>query len=285
MKSGRKMPPRSTAAPRGRPASSKPARPSAGRRPPPIRDVRSPKDTARWVFGIHACEEVLKVRPKQIREAWIRSDYQSSQNLREIADSLQHHRVAIKPQAVGQLDTLGSGHQGVALAVMQTPELDWKSLESPGKKIILALDGIEDPHNLGAMLRTAWLTGVAGLIILEDRAVDLTPTVCKIASGGAEHIPVDKHVNLASALEELKKLGFWIYGLSEKGKNLPWQFKLPEKVVWVVGSEGSGLRVPTERACDELVRLPQVSSGSSYNASIAMTMALAETCRQFGIPD
>ena len=122
------------------------------------------------------------------------------------------------------------------------------------------------------------------ILIPEDRAVGLTPTVCKIASGGAEHVPVEAHTNLASAMQKLKDKGFWIYGLSEKGDRKLWEFKLPNKVAWVVGCEGSGLRVTTERACDELVRIPQVESGSSYNASIALAMALTETCRQLEHP-
>ncbi|RYX78241.1 TrmH family RNA methyltransferase, partial [bacterium] len=104
-------------------------------------------------------------------------------------------------------------------------------------------------------------------------------------SGGAEHVPVDTHANLPSAMQQLKDLGFWIYGLSEKGTRKPWEFELPKKTAWVVGSEGSGLRVPTERACDELVRIPQVATGSSYNASIAAAMALSETCRQLKQPE
>jgi 23S rRNA (guanosine2251-2'-O)-methyltransferase len=135
------------------------------------------------------------------------------------------------------------------------------------------------------MLRTGWLTGVAGILIPDDRAVGLTPSVCKVASGGAEHVPVESFTNLPSAIQDLKNAGFWVYGLSEKGVRKPWEFKLPKKVAWIVGSEGGGMRITTERACDELVKIPQVESGSSYNAAVAMAMALAETCRQFGKPE
>lgn len=242
-------------------------------------------DKARWVVGLHSCHETLKVRPKAVRELWLREDWASSQQLRELAAIAEAKRIQIKPSAVGQLDRIGSGHQGVALAVTESPEIDWSELESPGHQVVLALDGIEDPHNLGSMLRTAWLTGVVAVLIPEDRAVGLTPAVCKVASGGAEHVPVESFSNLPSALQKLKDAGFWVFGLSEKGDRKPWQFDLPEKVVWVIGSEGSGLRVPMERACDELVRVPQVSTGSSYNAAIAAAMALSETCRQFGKPE
>lgn len=208
----------------------------------------------------------------------------SSQSLRDISELAGKHRVQLKTKSPGQIDAIGSGNQGIALAVMENPEVNWEHLAGEGQRLVLILDGLEDPHNLGSILRTAWLTAVDAIITPEDRAVGLTPAVCKIASGGAEHVAVEQHTNLASAMQQLKDAGFWIYGLSEKGKQRPWDFKLPEKVAWVVGSEGSGMRITTERACDELVRIPQVESGSSYNASIALAMALTETCRQMGRP-
>jgi 23S rRNA (guanosine2251-2'-O)-methyltransferase len=227
----------------------------------------------------------LKVRPKAIREIWLRDDYLSSQQLRELAENAQRFSIPIRAKSAGQLEAVSSGHQGIALAVTVSPELNWSALEGEGNRLLIILDGIEDPHNLGSMLRTAWLTGAAGILIPEDRAVGLTPTVCKIASGGAEYVPVESHTNIPSVIQKLKDLGFWIYGLSEKGERRPWEFQLPQKVAWIIGSEGSGMRIPTERACDELVRIPQVEAGSSYNASIALAMALAETCRQFGKPE
>jgi 23S rRNA (guanosine2251-2'-O)-methyltransferase len=235
--------------------------------------------------GIHSAAEALRVRPKKVREIWFREDFESAHQLRELAKQAEESGVPVKHRSGGQLDAIGSGHQGVALAVTENPEIDWEQLKGPEPRIILILDGIEDPHNLGSMLRTGWLTGVAGILIPDDRAVGLTPSVCKVASGGAEHVPVESFTNLPSAIQDLKNAGFWVYGLSEKGVRKPWEFKLPKKVAWIVGSEGGGMRITTERACDELVKIPQVESGSSYNAAVAMAMALAETCRQFGKPE
>lgn len=239
----------------------------------------------RWVIGIHSCEEAVRVRPKAIAEALLRPKWQDSAALREISDVLRAKNVQIRERSMEQLNQFGAGHQGVALQLTESPEIDWLALAAPGQRIVLILDGIEDPHNLGSMIRTGWLAGVSGILIPEDRAVGLTPSVCKVASGGAEHVPVEAHVNFGSVTQRLKELGFWIYGLAEKGKSRPWDLKLPEKVAWVIGSEGSGMRIPTERLCDELVRLPQVTSGSSYNAAIAAAFALGETCRQFGKPE
>lgn len=239
----------------------------------------------RWVVGIHSCEEVLKVRPQAIQEAVLRDDWSSSHILRELAEVLERKGVAIKSVPQGQLDKIGSGHQGLALAVGEDPVFNLEQMAGQESAIVIALDEIEDPHNLGSILRTSWLTGVSAILIPDDRAVGLTPAVSKIASGGAEHVPVERCGNLAAEIQRLKDLGFWVFGLSEKGTALPWAFDLPKKIVWVVGSEGSGLRVTTERSCDELVRIPQVKTGSSYNASIAIAMALTETCRQLGKPD
>lgn len=274
---GGKRPPQKTGAPR-------PGQKANPQKLQLAREDRRPRDTARWVIGIHSCEETMKIRPKHIREIWLRENHHDSQQLREIFEKAQALRLTIVVKAPGVLDKLGSGHQGVALAVTQSPAIKWEQLKNKEKAILILLDGIEDPHNLGSILRTAWLTGVSGIIIPADRAVGLTPTVCKIASGGAEHVPVESVANLASQLQDLKEFGFWSYGLSEKGSRVPWDFQLDGKIAWVVGNEGSGLRVPTERACDELVRIPQVESGSSYNASIALSMVLMESVRQLGSP-
>ncbi len=276
-------------------------RPPRASKPPPPQDKRQAprnqhgqrvqansnnplRDGARWVVGIHSCEETLRMRPKKVREIWLRDDFHSSEQLREIADQAAKHKIRIEKRSANQLEQIASGHQGVALATNSTPEVQWAELKADGKQIVLILDGLEDPHNLGSILRTAWLTGVRAIFTPEDRAVGLTPTVNKIASGGAEHVPVEQHTNLATLMKQLKDAGFWIYGLSEKGTQLPWGFQLPDKVAWVVGNEGSGMRITTERACDELCRIPQVESGSSYNASIALAMALADTVRQLGQP-
>lgn len=275
---------RSTGAPSSaRPHTRTSARSNNESRPHPSQ--RPVRDKARWVVGLHACGETLKVRPHSVRELWIRDDYKSSQSLRDLVELAEACSIELKAKAASQLDAVGSGHQGVALAALEAPSVDWDLLKAEGKAIVVVLDGIEDPHNLGSMLRTSWLTEVSAILIPEDRAVALTPAVCKVASGGAEHVPVEAHSNLATAIADLKEAGFWVYGLAEGGKNRPWDLKLPEKVAWVVGNESSGLRITSERACDELVRIPQAQTGSSYNASIALSMVLAETCRQFGKPE
>lgn len=267
-------------------SSSRPSRNSRSvSKSVPPRTHRPERDTARWVIGLHSCEETLRVRPKAVRELWLREGWESSAQLRSLEELARPARVPVKNKSVGQLDHLGSGHQGAALACTETPGVDWDQLQASDQSLVVILDGIEDPHNLGSILRTAWLAGASAIFTPADRAVGLTPTVCKVASGGAEHVPVEASANLASVMEKLKKSDFWIFGLAEAGTKRPWELKLAKKIAWVVGAEAGGMRKPVERACDELVRLPQVSSGSSYNAAIACAMALAETCRQSGCPE
>lgn len=234
----------------------------------------------RIVIGTHAINEVLKVRPHQIKGMWIRQGWENSNDLREMHEVAQFHRVKVDIKPENVIEKFGSSQQGAAVFVDGAPTLDMDGLEGFEKSIVLMLDGIEDPHNLGAIVRTSWLVGAHGVLIPEDRAVGLTPTVHKVACGGVEHIPVEETTNFSNYAETLKKQGYWIFGLSPRGKRSIFELDLPDKVVWAIGAEDKGLRVTTERLCDELVFIPQASTSASYNASVATAMALTETLRQ-----
>jgi 23S rRNA (guanosine2251-2'-O)-methyltransferase len=234
----------------------------------------------RPVIGTHAIKEALSVRAKMGKLLWLRQGWESSADLREIQEMTHAARIKIEFKPDGVVDRFGSSHQGAVLFMNGAPTLLMEDLASDEKSIALILDGIEDPHNLGAILRTSWLVGVKGVIVPEDRAVGLTPTVHKVACGGAEHVPVVETTNFAKYAEEFKKIGYWIYGLSPRGKKSIFDLQLPDKVVWAIGSEDKGMRVTTERLCDELVYIPQSSAAASYNASVATAMALTETLRQ-----
>ena len=142
------------------------------------------------------------------------------------------------------------------------------------------LDQITDPHNLGAILRTAWLLGVKALILSDSRTVSLTPAATKVASGGAEHVPVETVASLPQTLSDLKQKGFWIFGLAAGGQQRLWTVKIPDKVVWVIGAEGSGIRSSVAKFCDELISIPQSDKEASFNASVASALAFGETFRQ-----
>lgn len=238
----------------------------------------------RLSLGLHSVREAIKVRPHAIKRLGLREDYLRAPQIKEIADLATENNVEIRPLSAKELDNIGSGHQGAAAVITESPKFNLNALKKLDKCIVVACDGLEDPMNLGAILRSAWLLGAAGILLPQDRSVTVTTATTKVASGGAEHVPVEVVSNLPRELELMREAGFWIFGLAEKGTGLPWNFKLPEKIVWVIGSESSGLRITVERACDELVKLPQVPGGSSYNAAVAATMALYESVRQHGIP-
>lgn len=234
----------------------------------------------RVVTGTHAIREAFAVRPKQIKRVWFRQGWESSADLREMEELARKAHLKIDVKAAAVLDRMSATNQGAVLYVDGRPTLNYDGLDSFATSTILLLDGLEDPHNLGAILRTAWLTGAHGILIPEDRAVGLTATVHKVACGGAEHVPVEETTRFENSVETLKEKGYWVFGLSHKAKKTLFDFKLPEKIVWAIGAEEKGLRIPTERLCDELVSIPQLSDAASYNASVATAMALTETLRQ-----
>lgn len=243
--------------------------------------VRSGLPNGRVVAGIHACAEVFKVRPGAISELWLQTPGGPTSLRAEIESLVRDYGTSVKVISDEQMRKVARGHQGIICFVTKSPEFDWNSMSHSDNQMVLVLDGIEDPQNFGAIMRTAWLLQVAAVFIPKDRAVGLTPTVAKVASGGIEHVPVVVCTNLADQLMRLKELGFWVFGLAEKGSRDLWQLNVPEKIVWVIGSEERGLRSTSERQCDELVRLLQAPGASSYNASVAAALASFETTRQW----
>ena len=234
----------------------------------------------RVVVGVHACHEVMQVRPEAVAEAWLKKGWEHSESLLPFYENLRRQQVKISEKLPGFLDKISEGHQGVALLVEGAPDINWSAVGREDSQVFLGLDGIEDPHNLGAILRTAWLLGVEGVVTPNDRSVGLTPTVHKVACGGVEHVPVDRCTRFSVPFEEFKEKGFWIYGLSANGGRSIWETDFSAKSVLVIGSEEKGLRRTTESECDQLVHIPQISSGASYNASVAAALAMSEVFRQ-----
>lgn len=242
---------------------------------------RGPKAT-RISLGLHAIREVMKVRPSEIIKLIVRKNWESSSELKGLVAEAKRRRIIIEEKPPEFIDRWGAHNQGVACEVQSFGGK--QSVEDLGdgkKSIVLILDGVEDPHNLGAILRTSWLIGVEAVIIPLDRAVGFTPTVHKVSCGGIEHVPVIQVPNLVASINQLKQKGFWIYGLAAGGKQVMGQFKVADKVVWVLGAEDKGLRITSQRACDELVAIPQLDNAASYNVSVATGITLFETLRQF----
>lgn len=176
-------------------------------------------------------------------------------------------------------------HQGVALRVEGFPYADladllgnWRSLGTSG--LVLVLDGIQDPHNLGALIRTAACAGADGVIIPRDRAAAVTPTVEKSSAGAVETIPIVQVTNIAQTLAELKEVGFWIYGAVGEAAEPVYRQDLTGHVALVIGSEGEGLRPLVRKMCDLLVAIPLQGGVSSLNASVAGGVLMFEAVRQ-----
>jgi 23S rRNA (guanosine2251-2'-O)-methyltransferase len=147
------------------------------------------------------------------------------------------------------------------------------------RSLILVLDGVQDPHNLGACLRSADATGVDAVIIPKDRAVKLNPTVRKVAAGGAETVPVLEVTNISRCLQDLKSAGVWVYGTSGEAEAVIYDFKFDSAVALVMGSEGDGLRRLTSEQCDHLIKLPMLGAVESLNVSVATGICLYEVLR------
>ncbi len=234
----------------------------------------------RWVVGTHALKEVLKVRPKKIKQIIFEKGFDRNSSLRDLAALCDKQNLRIQEKHEAELKKLSMSHQGAAFEVDGLPEWNEKDLESAVPQIYLALDEIEDPHNLGAVLRTAWLMGVKAIFITARRSVQLTPTVHKVASGGAEHVAIVEVPQFEATFKRLKDAGFWIYGLSEKSSTDIGKIQFPNKTLLVLGSEEKGLRTTTQKLCDDLVSLPQTTNAASYNVSVAAAMVIFETFRQ-----
>ena len=244
------------------------------------------QNSIRTVIGLHAAREVLKVRPKAITEIWLKVGAERSRDHIAFIEFAKKNLLKLQIKSGGQLDKIAPSHQGVCVLVNETPDYDFENLSNdPSEKIVLlALDEVTDPHNVGAVLRTAWLLGAKAILVPENRSAHLTPAVMKVASGGAEHVPLVNIGSLATCLTALKKKGFWIYGLDGSASSHLPKIHFNPKVVLVVGAEDKGLRSTTAAVCDELISIPQNTNEASFNASVAAALALYEVARQHQTP-
>lgn len=234
----------------------------------------------RIVIGLHSCEEVVRVRPKSIVKFFIDDSKEKELSTIEWVKKLSS-RLRPEKRSRNYFQELGSGHQGVALAVEEgEPQLS-EDVYDKDKSTLLALDEVEDPTNLGNILRTAWLLNVDGILIPKDRSVKLTPTVCKIASGGAEHVPVEVVHPLDQHLTQLKDHGYWVYGLDANAKSTVYDVEFGDKVIIVAGNEGKGLRKTTLNVCDVLIKIPQTCDRASLNVSTSVAITLSHVQRAF----
>jgi 23S rRNA (guanosine2251-2'-O)-methyltransferase len=228
--------------------------------------------------GIHPIAEALRAgRPL---ERLVVAQGAGGPRLQEIIDMARRAGVPVRFEPRAALDRLAgsSAHQGVVAlgAARQYAGLD----AAAACERVVALDGVEDPHNLGAIIRTAHAAGAGAVIIPERRAATLTDVVGKAAAGALEHLPVVKVTNINRTLEELKDRGFWIYGLDERGTETYDRAEFATPTALVFGGEGKGLHEQVRKHCDALVRIPMAGQISSLNVSVAAGVVLFEWKRR-----
>ena len=247
-----------------------------------------------YVYGIHAVDGLLRSKPRSVQRLWIQQGRQDKR-INALLELAQNQGVPIARQSRKELDTMVDGrHQGVVAEVLPEPQgaqsqggNQWTqkqllsyldALQAPA--LLLVLDGVTDPHNLGACLRSADAAGVDAVIVPKDRSADLTPTVRKVACGAAEVVPFVRVTNLSRALEALKERGIWIYGAAGEAEKTIYDSNLQGPMALVMGAEGPGLRRLTRENCDFLVKLPMAGLVSSLNVSVATGVCLFEAVRQ-----
>ncbi len=238
------------------------------------------------LFGLHSVQAALDYSPDKIIRVWVDAQ-RMDKRLGKIVEDLA--ALGIEPEKTERkkLDRLAdsSNHQGIAMEVTMPGELSESDLKSmvenlAEKALLLVLDNVQDPHNLGACLRTADATGVHGIIITKDNSVGITPTVCKVASGAAETVPVYQVTNLSRTLRWLKGDGVWVIGAAGEASQTVYQVDLTVPMALVIGAEGVGLRRLTKELCDLLVKLPMQGQVESLNLSVATGVLLYEAVRQ-----
>jgi len=233
-----------------------------------------------WIWGKHAVFETLKSK-RAINRIWCTSEIFSSEKFYILLKEIKSKGVLIEEVSWNRISqlTFGASHQGVALQLAYSKSISLDKLIDFSKKkssnpIILALDGITDPHNVGAIIRSAEAFDCSGIIIPQRRSAGLTGTVAKVAAGALEHLQVSRVVNLNRALEELKKNGFLIIGLTGDGQLSISDFHEKTPLVVIIGAEDKGISLLTQKKCDFLLRIPLKGRTSSLNASVAAAISL-----------
>lgn len=246
------------------------------------------------LYGLHAVEEALRAGRRRFDHVLVARE-RRDERLERLVRACREAGVRVRPEPREQLTLTAktAAHQGVVALVRPQEFLALEDLLVPpaaatgdarlpagGARLLLALDGVEDPQNLGALLRVADGAGVDGVLLTERRSAPLSPAAVKASAGAAEHLRIARVVNLVRALEELKQQNLWVIGLDERGSVDYDQFDLTGNCVLVMGREGAGLHDLVRRTCDHLLRIPMAGGVSSLNVSAAGAVVLYEAARQ-----
>lgn len=241
-----------------------------------------------YVFGLHAVDALLNKQPERVIRLCVFPE-RNDKKLDAIVSLARKLNITVDQASRQELDSMTefANHQGVIAFCNKSrtyAEADLKQLlqDLTVPPFILLLDGVQDPHNLGACFRSADAAGVHAIIAPKDKAVGITPVVSKVASGAAETMPFFQVTNLARTMEQLKEVGVWLYGADAEAKQTLYQTSLTGPIGMVLGAEGSGLRRLTRELCDVLLKIPMHGSVSSLNVSVATGIFLFEAVRQRG---
>jgi 23S rRNA (guanosine2251-2'-O)-methyltransferase len=234
------------------------------------------------VLGFHAVLARLRADPKSVVEIYV-DEARNDARARDLIALVERSGVRLMRVPAKRLDGFygGGRHQGVVARVEMRAKDNLKEiLEGVEKPMLLVLDGITDPHNLGACLRVANAAGAHAVIAPKDRAAGITPAVSKVASGAAESTPYLMVTNLARALGEIKGKNVWVVGADERAERTLYEADLPDSIAWVLGAEGEGMRRLTRETCDLRVRVPMKGQVESLNVSVAAGVCLFESVRR-----
>ena len=238
------------------------------------------------LYGLHSVEEALRAGKRRFDHVLVARE-RRDERLEQLIDLCREAGVRVRMEPREQLTQVAQSvtHQGVVALVRPQPFLTIEDLYAAGgndgvSRLLLALDGVEDPQNLGALLRVADGAGVDGVVLTERRSAPLSPVAVKASAGAAEHLRIARVVNLVRALEDLKRQNIWVIGLDERGSCDYDQFDLTGNCVLVMGREGAGLHDLVKRTCDHLLRIPMAGGVSSLNVSTAAAVVLYEASRQ-----
>ncbi len=239
-------------------------------------------------YGLHTVRMLVERHPERVRRVLLLGGRDAGR-VAELRAAATAAGVQVATADAAQLDRLAEGerHQGVVAELNPRagdPETQLEqALEAAGAKpLLLVLDGVTDPHNLGACLRSADAAGVHAVVAPRDRAAGLTPVARKVAAGAAETLPFVQVVNLARTLRELQQRGIWLVGTAGEATRSIYEVDLTGPIAIVMGSEGEGMRRLTRECCDELVRIPMAGAVESLNVSVATGVVLFEAARQRG---
>ncbi|MES1196882.1 MAG: 23S rRNA (guanosine(2251)-2'-O)-methyltransferase RlmB [Steroidobacter sp.] len=241
---------------------------------------------ATTVFGLHAVRTLLQRHANKVVQLFVQRGRDDAR-VNEVLKLAEEHRIKVEQRTSQEMDKLASGesHQGVIAQLKKIDNLGEGALDdlldkAGASPLLLVLDGVTDPHNLGACLRTADAVGVNAVVVPRDRAAGLSPVVRKVAAGAAETVPLIQVTNLARTLRWLKERGLWLVGTGDEATQSIYAAKLTGPLAVVMGAEGAGMRRLTREHCDLLVNIPMQGVVESLNVSVATGVTLYEVVRQ-----